>query len=280
NIQLDQYELAFYRGDDATMSKLVSAASQFPGVEDTLLAQQAATKDRAGQLRTGSELAAKAAQVAAQAGASETKATWLAAEAVRQAEMGQAKVAQRLIAQTLSDPKSSRGSDVEVLLALASSQSGDVERTQALIRDINSARPLDTLIQSYWLPILRARIAFAEGRFKQAIQDLPGTDPYDLGIFTPGQCMDASYVRGQALLADHQPQAAAASFRHILEHRGLVLNCTTSALAQLGLARALAQAGDAAASRTAYQDLFALWKNADPGFAPLKQAHSEYNILH
>jgi hypothetical protein len=35
-------------------------------------------------------------------------------------------------------------------------------------------------------------------------------------------------------------------------------------LARLGLSRAYALSGDAAKARTAYQDFFALWKDADP----------------
>jgi hypothetical protein len=50
-------------------------------------------------------------------------------------------------------------------------------------------------------------------------------------------------------------------------------------LAQLGLARALAQAGDTAGSRTAYQDLLVLWKDADKGFRLGRQAQAEYLAL-
>jgi hypothetical protein len=44
------------------------------------------------------------------------------------------------------------------------------------------------------------------------------------------------------------------------------------------LARALATT-DKAAARTAYQDLFALWKDADPDVPILKQAKAEYEKL-
>ncbi len=279
NIQLDEYELAFYSDDKTTMSKLLAAAEQFPGVEDTLLAQQAATEDYAGRLAEGSAFAARAARVAARTGAAETSANWLAGEAVRQAEMGQIATARRLATLATASPRAAQGSDVQVLVALASAHSGDVKRAQTLLRELTAAHPLDTLIQSYWAPVLRARIAYAQGHDAQAVDALKGTDAYDLGIFTPGQCMDAAYTRGQALLADNQAPEAAVAFRHVLEHRGLVLNCPTSALAQLGLARSLARSGDIAASRTAYQDLFVLWKDSDKSFGLLKQAQAEYRAL-
>lgn len=280
NIQLDEYELAFYRDDSATMNRLLASASRFPGVEDTLLSQQAATEDRAGRLSSGRDYAAKAAAVAQHAGQTETRANWIAGEAARQAELGNAEQARQLMDEALADPNAARGSDVEELAALAAAESGNVKRAQSLLTALTAAHPLDTLIQSYWAPLLRARIAYAEGKYAQAIHALDGTETYDLGIFTPGQCMDAAYLRGQALLADHQGTAAVAAFHSVLQHRGLVLNCPTSALAQLGLARALAAAGDNAGSRTAYQDLFALWKDADRDFALLKQAQNEYRALH
>lgn len=280
NIQLDQYELAFYRKDKQTMSSLLEGASRFPGVEDTLLAQQAATEDSGGRTKAGIKYSNLAARIATQNGAPETSANWLAGEALRQAELGQIQNARRLEAEALADPKAARGSDVEELVALASSESGAILQARSILHQLSSARPFDTLIQSYWVPVVRARIAYAEGEYKLAVQLLNGTDPYDLGVFTPGQCMDAAYARGQAFLADRQPMAAEVEFKKIIEHRGLVLNCPTSTLAQLGLARSLAQAGEVPASEMAYQDLFALCKDSDPDFALLKQARIEYRALH
>ncbi len=50
-------------------------------------------------------------------------------------------------------------------------------------------------------------------------------------------------------------------------------------LAQLGLARAAALEGDLAASRRAYQDFLALWKDADPDIPVLREAQAEYAKL-
>lgn len=75
------------------------------------------------------------------------------------------------------------------------------------------------------------------------------------------------------------PTAAAAEFQKILDHRGLLWNCTTGALAHLGLARAYAVQGDTAKTRAAYQDFLSLWKDADPNIPILKQAKAEYAKL-
>jgi hypothetical protein len=51
------------------------------------------------------------------------------------------------------------------------------------------------------------------------------------------------------------------------------------AMARLQRARALALAGDATRAKEAYEDLFALWKNADPDMSVLVQARAEYATL-
>ena len=59
----------------------------------------------------------------------------------------------------------------------------------------------------------------------------------------------------------------------------MVGNEPLAALAHLGLGRAYALAGDSAKSKTAYEDFFALWKDADPNVPILKEAKAEYAKL-
>jgi hypothetical protein len=58
-----------------------------------------------------------------------------------------------------------------------------------------------------------------------------------------------------------------------------VTNEIIGALAHLGIARAYALQGDTAKARVAYQDFFALWKDADPDVPILVAAKSEYAKL-
>src|SRR5882724_8680292 len=98
-----------------------------------------------------------------------------------------------------------------------------------------------------------------------------------------------TYVHGEAYLSAGQGSAAAAEFQKILDHRGIVWNCWTGALAHLGLARANAlesrtsQGANADAARvralTAYKDFLTLWKDADSDIPVLKQAKAEYAKL-
>ena len=51
------------------------------------------------------------------------------------------------------------------------------------------------------------------------------------------------------------------------------------AVERLGLARAYAVQGDKAKAKSTYQDVLALWKDADPDIPILKQAKAEYAKL-
>jgi predicted Zn-dependent protease len=74
-------------------------------------------------------------------------------------------------------------------------------------------------------------------------------------------------------------QEAAAEFQRVLDHRGVDPAGLEYPLSYLGLARAYALQGDSAKSRTAYQDFFALWKDADPNIPILREAKAEYAKL-
>ena len=63
----------------------------------------------------------------------------------------------------------------------------------------------------------------------------------------------------------HDSAAAKTEFQKLIDHRSLIGNFIVGSLAHLGLARAAALSGDLAKARVAYQDFFALWKDADPG---------------
>ena len=50
-------------------------------------------------------------------------------------------------------------------------------------------------------------------------------------------------------------------------------------IARLGIARAYELQGETTKARAAYQDFFALWKDADPDIPILKEAKAEYAKL-
>jgi predicted Zn-dependent protease len=152
-----------------------------------------------------------------------------------------------------------------------------------LADDLQKQFPLNTTLNNYWLPVVRAYIEIRGGHPAQALTFLQAAGPYDLAFplpqYSEGGTLYPPYVRGQAYLALHQGKEAATEFQKFVDHRAIVANSPLASLAHLGLARAQAVQGDAAKARSAYQDFFALWKDADPDIPILKEAKAEYAKL-
>ena len=136
-------------------------------------------------------------------------------------------------------------------------------------------------MQNYWLPTVRAAIELQRHDAAKAIAILHAAVPYELADpppFSTGT-MYPVYLRGEAYLGAGNGGLAAAEFQKIFDHPGVIVNFPLSALSHLGLGRARALAGDTAGARTAYQDFFALWRDADPDIPILKEAKTEYAKL-
>jgi eukaryotic-like serine/threonine-protein kinase len=73
--------------------------------------------------------------------------------------------------------------------------------------------------------------------------------------------------------------AAVAEFQKILDHPQIVGIDPIYPLAHLGLARARALSGDVPGARTAYQDIFTAWTDADADLPVLIQAKVEFAKL-
>jgi predicted Zn-dependent protease len=172
------------------------------------------------------------------------------------------------------------GRDIRSVAALALARAGDVQAAKKLADSLDSDFPLDTLMQGYWLPSVRAAIELNAKDPSRAIELLTAT-PYELGQCEPFQVgmMYPVYLRGYAYLFAHQGKEAAAEFHRILDYRGIVLNFPLAALAHAGLARAYVLQGDTSKARTEYHDFLTLWKDADPDIPILKDARAEYAKL-
>jgi eukaryotic-like serine/threonine-protein kinase len=171
---------------------------------------------------------------------------------------------------------------------------GDAPRAESLAKDLNRRFPLDTMMQSVWLPTVQAELALNRKNSALALSTLQTALPpieYAFGLQSTANfsCLYHTYIRGEAYLTAGQGSAAAAEFQKILDDSGLVWNCWTGALAQLGVARANAlqaktsSGADADAARVralaAYKDFLTLWKDADPDIPILEQAKAEYAKL-
>ena len=131
--------------------------------------------------------------------------------------------------------------------------------------------------------MLGALIALNNGQPSKAIDLLQTAAPFDLAA--PGSWggffgnLYSIYLRGTAHLAAHRGAEAAAEFRTILDHPGLVLSDPVAAVSRLQLGRALVMAGDQTSAKRAYQDFLTFWKDADPDIPILRQAKAEYASL-
>jgi serine/threonine protein kinase/tetratricopeptide (TPR) repeat protein len=297
-----RYWLAFLKGDAAQMAQLVSAAMGKPGSEDLLLAAQADTEGWYGKLKNAHELTGRAMDSALQNAAKETAAGYQAEAALREVEAGSREQARTEAHAAL---KLAPNRDVRAIAALALARAGDTAGAEKLTAELDKTFPLDTLVQRYWLPTIRAGVALEGHDPDRAVELLKAASTVELGSITAALTVFLCpvYLRGEAYLLLHDGNRAAAEFQKFIDHRGVVMNFPWGALARLGLARAYAmQAGlpvaalsdrrkedgapraplqpDALAkARTAYQDFLTIWKDADPDIPILKEAKAEYAKL-
>ena len=284
------YALAFLEADSATMAEQQQWFAGKPDVENDGFALASDTEAYAGHVGNARELTMRAVDSAIRVDSKETGAIYLANAAVQQAAYGNLAQARQLAAEALKLAPTSQG--VEVEAALASAMAGDTARAESLAQDLGKRYPLDTQMQSLWLPAIQAQLALDKKNPASALTALQAASPIELGsipFVNNVSCLYHVYVRGEAYLAAGQGNAAAAEFQKILDHSGIVWNCWTGALAHLGVARANAlqsrtsEGADADAARVralaAYKDFLTLWKDADPDIPILKQAKAEYAKL-
>jgi len=283
------YGLAFVGSDSAAMAEQQQSFSGKPE-ENFGLALASDTEAYAGHVGKARELTKRAVDSAIRADSKENGAIWQANAALQQAAYGNTSEARQLAAEALKLAPASQGVQSEAALAFA--MAGDTERAESLAQDLGKRYPLDTQMQSLWLPAIQAQLALNKKKPAAAVNTLQAASSVELGqigFVNNISCLYHVYVRGEAYLAAGQGSAAAAEFQKILDHSGIVWNCWTGALAHLGVARANAsqaktsQGTDADAARVralaAYKDFLTLWKDADPDIPILIAAKAEYAKL-
>jgi hypothetical protein len=279
-----RYQLAFLQRDRVGMQRYFDAVMGKPGAEEKMLELKSDTEAYYGHLANAREFSGRAVDSARRSGA-QAAALLEAQSALREADFGNSAEAKRKAEAAL---RMASARDAQVLAALVLARAGDDVQAQRLSERLDREFPLDTLMQSYLLPTIRALLALNRSDWKLALKLLKKTSEYEFAL-TEAPPLYAAYVRGQSYLNARQGQEAATEFQTILNHSGIVGNFWTGALARLGVARANAlqartsQGADADAARVralaAYKDFLTLWKDADPDIPILKQAKAEYAKL-
>jgi serine/threonine protein kinase/tetratricopeptide (TPR) repeat protein len=284
------YGMGFLQGDSALMAEQQEWFVGKPE-ENSGFSLESDTEAYAGHVRRARELTRRSVDSAIRADSKEAGATWLENSALREAGLGNVVQAKQSAAEGLKLDSSSQGVEAEAALAFA--MVGERARAESLAEDLSRTYPVDTQMQSLWLPAIKAQLALNRKDPATAIKSLqPASPPIEYGsidFLLNSSSLYPTYIRGQAYLAAGQGKEAAAEFQKILEHGGLVWNCWTGALAHLGVARANAlqaktsQGADAdlarGRARAAYKDFLTLWKDADPDVPILKEAKGEYAKL-
>jgi|HubBroStandDraft_1064217.scaffolds.fasta_scaffold04450_3 eukaryotic-like serine/threonine-protein kinase len=282
-----RYALAFFGSDSAGMAEQEQWFAGKAEYENFGLALASDTEGYVGHAAKARELIQRAIDSAVRTDNKEVGAIYLAVAAQRGAAYGRPAEARQGAAAAVKLAPESPGAAAEAALAFA--MAGDTVRAESLAQDLGKRFPLDTQMQSLWLPAIRAQLALDENHPALALTSLQAASAIELGTIpfvNNVSCLYPTFVRGETYLAAGQGTAAAAEFQKILDHSGIVWNCWTGALARLGVARAnalqsrAAEGADADAARVralaAYKDFLTLWKNADPDIPVLKQAKAEY----
>jgi tetratricopeptide (TPR) repeat protein len=215
---------------------------------------------------------------AVRADSKEAAALWQVNAAFREAEFGEATESKNEVREALA---LAPGRNVKIFAALALARAGETTQASAIANELERNYASNTVLRLYRLPSINAAIALRKGNSSQALEQLEIVKPYELGQPTPSPLgtLYPVFLRGQAYLSMRDGNAAAAEFQKVLDHPGIALNFPLGPLARLNLGRAYSVAGNADKARAAYEDFFALWKDADPDVPILRQAKAEYAKL-
>jgi len=266
------YFFAFLRQDQAAMDREVQWAKGKPEEADITALQSAATL-YAGKLKQAEELRKRAVEMLKQQGRTENASGVLMGMANDLMYLGkcdQAKANAKAALELL------RGQMNLANGAAIYAACDDPDQAQKLLDEARSTYPKNTVINTIVPPIVTAGIEKSRGNLSQAIQLFESIRGYEGGIILG---VGTTFARGNLYLKQRMGNEAAAEFRKVIDQRGIDLHSPTHILAHLGLGRALALNGDTAGARKAYQDFFALWKDADPDLPVLAEARKEYDAL-
>ena len=263
-------QLAYLEGDSAAVAREEALAQENPNWQLVILRSHAFRSFGRGKLREGSEFLARARALSEQHKYQERVAGFWMDEAGVTCTFGRAAQSVPLAEKGLA---ASRNWDQMLAAASVFALCGDEKKSAALVAEVGKNRPLDTLVQAQWIPLIKAQGEVRRGNGAAAVEALKSAAPYDR--FQE----DVQLARGQSYLAAKRPAEAVQEFQRVLARRDWPRFSDAYPRAQLGIARAYAQQGDTAKAKLAYQDVLATWKDADPDLPLVQQAKAEYAKL-
>src|SRR5216683_1655102 len=259
----------FDKPDEA--QRLLAWAKGRPG-EYSFLELQVHALQSEGKLRLSSELTQQALEMEKNQNLQEVEWGDLGQLSLIQADFGVCEQARQNVA-TIPTGKTR---DAAILAGFVFATCGEAAKADAVASELAKNYPLNTLVQKLAVPQIRARVELQHGNSAKAIEQLRPTEAYQFGYVAGGISV---YLRGLAYLQAKQGPLAVAEFQKVLDHKSAFGASPHVSMARLGLARGFALSGDPAKARTAYQNFFTTWKDADQDIPILKEAKAEYAKL-
>ena len=270
-----RFQLAFRNGDERAMQSILDETRGTLD-EPLILFFKARGELSLGKIQKARGTFDRCVEIARQHGMQEFAAIARGLQAAHEVELGYVKEARAEANQALTYASNK---DSKSLVAQPLAETGDTVHAQAFVDEIARQFPDNTLLNKVGLAVDRAAIELQQNQPQKAISALESALPYDLGAGPSGANYSSLHFRGAAYLKAGDGAKAQLEYQKILDHRGVDLVNVFYPLAHLGAARAYALQKDTAHARTAYQDFFAAWKDADPDIPILTQAHAEYEKL-
>jgi DNA-binding winged helix-turn-helix (wHTH) protein len=271
-LRLDRLQLAFIEGDQGALDRIFESEAHGPNRvaflrEQSILEAQQAHFDSADRLNL---------QASKLSSDPEDISRALVLSALRNAEAGKAIQARKLEDQALQS-KLERGQ--RMVLALSLARSGRTDEANQLADEVSQEAPLDTIVQKYLVPTVRAAVKLQQHDPDAAIDLLRGTVPYDLAYTQSFDYLYPAYIRGLAYLESGDGRSAAGEFQKLIDNPGMCWDFISGPLARLQLGRAQRLMGDNASARKSYEEFLNIWKDADADLPVYRQAKAEYAQL-
>jgi eukaryotic-like serine/threonine-protein kinase len=259
--------IAWLQGDTATMEREQQFDKDAPDRQANLLGFKAQVAAYHGQLRQAQQFGTQVREAADRLGMKEVAASEYQQEAAVETLYGQKEESLKSLENAL---KISNSADMIQGTAPILAYFGQEKRAMDMMSDLAQKRPYDTWVQYVSVPTVKAIIAMNHGDLAQAANLLDGALVYarvDSGTL---------FLRGLVYRKAGQAGDAVQLYQRALGLRNTFGPDVFVPMLQLGLARAYAMQGDKVHSRLAYQDLLAIWKEADPDLPVLHEAEAEY----
>ncbi|HSS95807.1 MAG TPA: tetratricopeptide repeat protein, partial [Terriglobales bacterium] len=269
-IRTSIYLVAVAEGDQKTMQEQLDWGLNKGSDGSFTVMLAGAQANSRGMVKRGRELAANATRTEVQAGEIDTAAFYNSFIAVNSSQVGDTNEA---VVKAHEALKLGRSTDVLFNAGVALADAGRFDEAESIANELTKSHPLSTLINACNVPLIRALVQLGKGNNDKAIELLQLKTPYRWFYDR------VSVARGRAYLKAGKPEEAAHEFQFLLTNKTSYPTVSTRAVSMVGVARAYAMQGDKGKARTAYQDFFAYWKDADQDVPLLKQAQAEYAKL-